>query len=225
MSEIDPAGIAPGSPAPAAPAATYPSDYEDLKRKSEAYDRTMAQLEPYADLIEPIISDDDRRSFMKSALETYNERLEKQKPQYTPELALLREEVGKELSPVLEYVNSERTAKEQAKKDAETAATQANLAYAQRLAAERPDLAEDNFAGIGMLAAYAANRGVSLEEAYKTAGSRFSAPPAAKKAPPQSLRGDTAAPGVPGESRQEKATTLKSIRQRFADNMRAAQRG
>jgi len=223
MSVTDPSPQA--TPESPAPAVTYPSDYEELRNRVSAYERTMAQLEPYADLIEPIVSDDDRRTFMKSALETYNERLEKQKPQYTPELALLREEVGKELTPVLEYVNSERTAKEQAKKDAEQAAQQSNLAYAQRLAAERPDLAEDNFAGIGMLAAYAANRGVSLEDAYKSAGSRFSAPPPAKKTPPASLRGDTAAPGVPGESRQEKATTLSSMRKRLADNMRAAQRG
>jgi hypothetical protein len=223
MSVTDPSPQA--TPESTAPAVTYPSDYEELKREVQARREAFSQLEPYADVIERIVQDPDKYTFAKSALETYDERLEKQKPQYTPELALLREEVGKELTPVLEYVNSERTAKEQAKKDAEQAAQQANVAYAQRLAAERPDLAEDNFAGIGMLAAYAANRGVSLEDAYKSAGSRFSAPPPAKKTPPASLRGDTAAPGVPGESRQEKATTLSSMRKRLADNMRAAQRG
>jgi phosphopantothenate synthetase len=222
MSVTDPSPQA--TPESTAPAVTYPSDYEELRNRVSAYERTMAQLEPYADLIEPIVSDDDRRTFMKSALETYNERLEKQKPQYTPELALLREEVGKELTPVLEYVNSERTAKEQAKKDQEAAATAANLAYAQRLVAERPELARNNNAGVLMLASIAQMRGLSLEDAYKAEGDLFVAPPA-KKAPPTSLRGDAAAPGVPGESRQEKATTLSSMRKRLADNMRAAQRG
>jgi hypothetical protein len=223
MSVTDPSPVTtPG--APPAPAVTYPSDYEELKARAQEYKNFREALAPYEDDILPIVQDEDTRKFWRSARETYQQRLAAQEPQLDPAMAKVRDEFKTALDPIVEYIGSERKAKEDSKKAAEEAAQRANVDYAQRLAAERPDLAEDNFAGIGMLAAYAANRGMSLEDAYKTAGSRFSAPPA-RKAPPTALRGEAAAPGVPGESRQEKATTLKGIRQRLADNLRAGMKG
>ncbi len=219
MSVTDPPNTS-ATPPVTAPAVTYPSDYEELKAAKTEYENFRAALAPYEDDILPIVQDEDTRKFWRSARETYQQRLAAQEPQLDPGIAKVRDEFKAALDPIVEYIGSERSAKEQTKKAAEEAAQRANVDYAQRLAAERPDLAEDNFAGIGMLAAYAANRGVSLEEAYKTAGSRFSAPPA-RKAPPTALRGDAAAPGVPGESQKERATTLKGLRQRLADNLRS----
>src|SRR5271165_6225397 len=162
MSVTDETPVASGAPSPAAPAVTYPSDYEDLRREVAIRREAWASIEPYIDDIRPIVEDEDTRNFIRSARETYKQRLEAQKPVLDPALAAVRDEFKTALDPVVEYITSERTSKEQAKKDAEAAAQKANVDYAQRLAAERPDLAEDNFAGIGMLAAYAANRGMSL---------------------------------------------------------------
>jgi hypothetical protein len=212
------------APTPPSPTVTYPDDYEELRRQNAEYAATMEALRPYADDIRPILENEDERNFTRTALTNYRRQREESQPKLSPELQMLREDLVKEAGPAVAWVNEQRAAQEQSKKDAAESAQKQNLAYAQRLAAERPDLAEDGFAGIGMLAAYAANRGVSLEEAYKTAGSRFSAPPA-KKSPPTSLRGDAAAPGVPGPSELPKATSLSQLRDRLAANARAGMKG
>jgi hypothetical protein len=224
MSVEQPEPIAGATPTPPSPTVTYPEDYEQLRQQNAELRATFEALQPYADDIRPILEDEDTRSFWRKARETYTRQREETQPKLSPELQMLREDLVKEAGPAVAWVNEQRAAQEQAKKDAEERAQKTNLEYAQRLAAERPDLAEDGFAGIGMLAAYAANRGVSLEEAYKTAGSRF-APPPQKKSPPTSLRGDTAAPGVPGPSEQPKATSLGQLRNRLAANMRAGMKG
>jgi hypothetical protein len=226
MSVIDnaPASAAAAPVAPSAPAVSYPEDYEDIRRQNAEYRAALEALQPYAEDIRPIIEDEDTRSFLREARTTYQRQKQDREPKLSPELQMLREDLVKEAGPAVAWVNEQRAAAEQAKKEAEESAQRANVLYAQRLAAERPDLAEDNFAGIGMIAAYAAARGMSLEEAYKTTGSRLAAPPA-KKEPPTSLRGESAAPGVPGPSEQPKATSLGQLRTRLAANMRAGMKG
>lgn len=223
---------APNSPGAAAPSAAppsvaYPADYEELRERAQRYDALNEQLSPYAEVINRLVTDEDYRTFTQSATETYDERLKRQQPQVPAEFQPVVDRFEKELGPLVEFVNEtkrereERIRAEAADKEAQIAAAQrANVEYAQRLAAERPDLAEDNYAGIGMLAAYAANRGLSLEDAYKATGSRFGAPPK-KATPPTSLRGDSAAPGVPGESTQPPIKSTTDLRKRLAANLRA----
>lgn len=213
------AGITPPAPGPQIQY-REPDDYQELRSRAAQFDQLSATLSPYIDDIRPIIEDEETRNFIRSARETLKQQQELRKPQIDPGLAQIRDEFRSVLEPVVGYVNSERTAKEQAATDSKNAALAANTAYAQRLAAERPDLAEDDYAGIGMLAAYAQHRGISLEEAWNRKGGSLSAP-VKRATPPTSLRGDAAAPGVPGESRNERITGPKDLRSRLAANLRA----
>lgn len=222
---VDPAtlGAAGMGPAPAGPQVEYrePADYAELKSRAAQFDQLNATLSPYIDDIRPIIEDAETREFIRSARATLKQQQELRKPQLDPALSMIRDEFRGELGPIVEYITSEKTSKEQAKSDAAAAAQAANVAFAQRIAAERPDLAEDDFAGIGMVAAYAQHRGLSLEEAWNRQNGRFSAPQK-RVTPPTSLRGDAAAPGVPGESRNEPIRSGKDLRSRLAANLRAA---
>lgn len=218
----DPASLGAAGLAPQAePQYREPEDYQELRATALRYQQLNEQLSPYIDDIRPIIEDEETRNFIRTARETLKQQQELRKPQIDPGLAQIRDEFRSVLEPVVGYVNSEREAKELTKKQAEDAAQAANVAYAQRLAAERPDLAEDNYAGIGMLAAYAANRKISLEEAWNSQNGRFSAPQK-RVTPPTSLRGDAAAPGVPGESRAEPIRGPKDLRARLRANLVAA---
>jgi hypothetical protein len=227
MSATDPS-VTPGAVAPSAPQVTYPEDYEELKGYRDRYNSLAETLSPYVDDIRPIIEDEDRRNFWREANKTYEDRLKAREPEIAPEFQPLVKHFEEKFAPVVEYATNQqkREAEAAAKAEAETkgaaeAAQRANLEYAKKLAAERPDLADDEFAGIGMLAAYAANRGISLEEAWNRKGSSMGAPVKREK-PPTSLRGDAAAPGVPGESTEPKITSMKGLTKRLASNLRAA---
>jgi hypothetical protein len=216
---ITPAAATP-SPGVSPAAPSVPQDYEELKKFREDYEPTIAAIAPYIDDIRPIVENERTREFLRKARTTYEKELESQAPQLSPELSMVRDEFRRELDPIVGYIKDERKAKEYAAAKAKEEAGQANLAYANRLVAERPDLAEDDYAGIQMLASYAAPRGISLEEAWKRKGTSLGAP-APKVAPPRSLRGDAAAPGVPGESKEPPIKSARDLTRRLAANLRA----
>lgn len=204
-----------------------PDDYAELKGYKERYNALSETLAPYVDDIRPIIENEGDREYWRTARKSRDLLREQQEPQMDPQFRPLIDHFESKFGPVVELANEQRAERERDKaaKDAETKAAEAtafkaNEDYARRLIADRPDLAEDEFAGIGMLAAYAAHRKISLEEAWNRKGNTLGAP-AKKVTPPTSLRGDAAAPGVPGES---KATPIKSrvdLTRRLAANLRA----
>lgn len=204
-----------------------PDDYAELKGYKERYNALSETLAPYVDDIRPIIENEGDREYWRTARKSRDLLREQQEPQMDPQFAPLVSHFEKQFAPVVEYATNaqkrEREAAEATERDtkaAEATAFKANEDYARRLIADRPDLAEDEFAGIGMLAAYAAHRKISLEEAWNRKGNTLGAP-AKKVTPPTSLRGDAAAPGVPGESKQPKITSKIGLRNRLAANLRA----
>jgi hypothetical protein len=216
------------TPPVTAPAVTYPSDYEEYRRKGESYDQVMARLEREAEWLGPVLENEDRRNFVKTALETFDERIAKQKPQLSPEMEVLEERLIGKVAPLVEWASGEQQTRAAAKAEEKAAAEKAeadalefNRQYGLRLMQEHPELARYNNYPIGMLAAAAQLDKISLEESYKRYGDVFAKAAPERKAPPTALRGDAAAPGVPGESQKERATTLKGLRQRLADNLRS----
>jgi len=208
------------TPAVSPPVQTVPADYEELRTFRDTYAPTLEAIAPYYDDIRPIVEDEETRNFLREARTTYQKRRDEQKPKLTPELELIRDEFKSTLTPLVEYVDGERKSRLE-EQESKNKATQAEaVAYAQRLAAERPDLAEKNYAGIYLLASYAQREKITLEQAWKDIGSSFSAPQ--KRAePPRSLRGDSGAPGVPGESKEPPIRGPKDLRSRLAANLRA----
>lgn len=206
---------------PSAP--QLPADYAELLAIRDDYQRLNQTLAPYIDDIRPLIEDEGQRTFIRQARQSYQQQIDAQKPKIAPEMQPIIERIEatkSEFAPAIEYINAERAAKEKATKDSADAAQTANVEYGKRLLAERPDLGEDDGAGIGMLAAYAFNRGISLEEAWKRKGNTLAAP-VAKATPPRSLRGDAAAPGVPGESTAPPIKSARDLTARLAANLRA----
>lgn len=211
----------PVQPVPA-PSPSVPEDYEELKAFRAQYEPALATIAPYwDDYIKPLVEDEQEREFVKTARESRKQFLDSQKPKLSPELQTIRDEFASELTPIVEYVQSERKQREDAVKAETETAQAANLAYAQRLTAERPDLAEENYAGMHALASLAARDKISLEDTWKRYGTRFGAQPE-KKQPPTSLRGGEAAPGVPGPSEQPRIKSMRDITKRLAGNLRAA---
>lgn len=243
-------GVTPGAQEPAAPIVreVVPSDYEELKAFKSSVE---AQLTPYWDVIQPILEDEDARTFTKSALETYNERKQKLEPALPPELEMFEKRLEGKFGGVVEYVNQQRQEREaaaEAKRKEEEAAQQAtfqaNKAYAERIMAERAEFRNADGGPSPMmedLIILAAQRKMSVEDAYKEYGPRYfgiklqsvpdpSIPEAAeparpKRTPPTSLRGDAAAPGVPGESAAPRPTNNKERLARMKANIVAASAG
>ncbi len=213
-----------GAPAGASvPAPSYPADYEELRQFRDQYAPVLNTIQQYADDIRPIIEDDDQREFIRSAREQYTAlRKQQEESAIDPVAKTVIESVTEKFQPALEYVQTMRERETRAEQQAQKAALDANLAYAQRLVAERPDLAENNYKKIMAVAQWAQQDGISFEEGWKRYGSYIAAPAPGKKEPPTSLRGSVAAPGTPGESKSEKITSAKDLRARMVNNLRAA---
>lgn len=206
----------------AAPSQSIPDDYEELKAFRAQFEPGLRAIAPYWDeYVKPIIEDEQEREFLKTARASRQQFIDSQKPKLSPEMQLVRDEFESKLTPIVEYVQSERQQREDASKASVAAAEQANIAYAQRLIAERPDLAEENYWGMHSLAALAARDKISLEDSWKRYSSRFSGP-TPKREPPTSLRSGEAAPGVPGPSQEPRITNKRGIVSRLAQNLRAA---
>ncbi len=230
--------IVPGAQPPAAPPVSIqePEDYQELKNFRASFDEKIA---PYWADIQPILEDEDTRTFVRSARETYADRQRRQEPQIPVEFQPVVTRFESQLGPIVEYVNADRAEKLAAKtaKDAEVEAAQkagfaTNKAYAERIMAERADFRNADGNPSEMmedLIILAAQRKLSIEDAYKSYGPKYFGVkpqaierPASERRAPSSLRGDAAAPGVPGESQQPKPQTQKERLARMRANMIAA---
>lgn len=215
-----------GQPAPSPTVPTPPSsppvpqDYEELRKFREEYEPFLQAVAPFYEDIAPIIQDEETREFYRRSRKALEESKKAAEPQVPPEFQPVVDRFEKTLTPLVEYVNQDRAAKEARQRAEQEAAQRENLAYAQRLVADHPALAEDEYAGIDMLASYAAKRNISLEEAWKRKSSTLGVAPR-PAAPPRSLRGDAGAPGVPGESTAPPIKSHKDLKNRLVANLRA----
>lgn len=237
----DPNNPNPG--ASAAPTITVPADYESLREFHERYGQYGPALDLVRDnfdTIRPLLEDENEREFYTNARKA-REAVAPPAPTMSPEMQAFRDDLRKEFGPTLDWVGSQREAAEKKIKDdevekyrAQEASNNANRAYAQRIIAEQPkifgfvtDEAGSQVVNPNMkrLVAMAAAEGLSVEDAYKNFGAElFGVKPRAveREKPPASLRGDTAAPGVPGESTEPPIRTKGQLAKRLANNLRAA---
>lgn len=197
-----------------------PEDYEQLKALR---DRIENEIGPVWDEFRPMLEDENRREFVKRAFKAYETQLEEADD--TPSwFKNSMKGIREEFAPVVSYVNQEEAAKK-ARAEAETKRlNDENLAFASRLSAERPDLVENNYAKMHMLAAFAAREQISLEEAWKREGASF-AKPVGRSKPVESLSAGNSAPGVPGPSSEQPIKSRKDLRNRMAASLRASMKG
>lgn len=210
-----------------------PDDYKELQGYRDRYNQLSETLAPYVDDIRPIIENEGDREYWRTARKSRDLLQQQQEPQMDPQFAPLVSHFEKQFAPVVEYATRQQqreadaeTAKQRDTEAATKAALEKNREYCNRIISERPeDFASDSAGNLNRnmkhLIALAASEGLSIEDAWKEFGSdRFQARPKAVK-PPTSLRGDAAAPGVPGESKQPKITSKIGLRNRLAANLRA----
>jgi hypothetical protein len=230
--------IVPSGEPVAGPTVTYrePDDYAELRGVAARYNELTEILGTDLDLIRDIVSDEDTRTFTRSAIKTYRDRQRDAEPQIGAEFQPVVKHFEEKWSPVVEYVNELRTERETAKADKERAEKEeqqrgfaANKAYAERIMAEREDFrTADGHPSPMMedLIILAAQRKLSIEDAYKEYGPRYFGvrptvvrEPSERRAPSSLRSGD---PGVPGESAQPKPQTQKERLARMRQNMIAA---
>jgi hypothetical protein len=231
--------IVPSGEPSGAPTVQYrePEDYAELKAFRQSFEEKIL---PHWDTVRPILEDDDERTFYEQARKTRERLRAEAEPELPPEFQTFEKRLESKFGGVVEYVQSvrEREAAEAKQREADAEAErqrgfETNKAYAQRIMAERADFRNADGGPSEMmtdLIILAANRKMTLEDAYKEYGPKyFGVKPAAvprepsERKPPSSLRnGD---PGVPGESAAPKATTQKERLARMRANMINAGRG
>ena len=224
MADDIPGGGASHEPPATAPAAAAPSidpaEYARLQEEVSQYRSTWAQLEPHADRINRLISDEDFRNFNDQSYDTYKTMREKRnEPEPLPEnLRPMYEKIEKLDS----FVSTLQSREAQAAKDEEAKWTQENLDYAKRLSAEHPHLKEGN--SLVRVAAFADSmarvegRRVGIEEAWKAMQSfnPQSAPP------PTSLRADSGAVGIPDKSSRDASRYTKDFHGAIVEDLKRA---
>lgn len=191
------------------------------QERATQYESVLQQLAPYASEIQELFFDADpsERAFLQQARKLYKEQ-GSQTPELPPELKAIHDDVVY----LKDYVSEARKAQEQQQKAAQQESFARDYQYAQRLAAERPDLLEDNGWAISALKGYADQNHLTLEQAWKKVGSRF-AKPQKQAAPPSSLRGDAGEIGIPGRSDTQAASTEMSLRDRLLMELRKQRTG
>lgn len=232
--QIVPSGEGAGAPTVRIEA---PADYEELRAFRQSFEEKIL---PHWDTLRPILEDDDERTFYEQARKTRQRLREEAEPELSPELATFEKRLEGKFGGVVEYVQSvrEREAAAEKQRDADANAEkqrgfESNKAYAQRIMAERADFRNADGGPSPMmedLIILAAQRHLTLEDAYKEYGPRYFGvkpqavdKPRVERSQERSLRsGD---PGVPGESSAPKATTQKDRLARMRANMINAGRG
>ncbi len=193
-----------------------------LHNELQQYQQAIMELQPHAPIIERLVSDPDAKKFVQEALASYTEMQKRREPELPAELRPLESKITK----LNEYVENLQQREQQATQAAQQQAFQAEYAYAERLVAQHPELAEDNYFAIQALKQYATQNGISLEQAYKRRGSQFLKQDTAP-ALPSSLRADLGELGVPTGERSTGAAppTAVSFRDALLAKMRQEQRG
>lgn len=214
----------PPSTVTAAPSPAVPADYEELRQFRDTYAPILGTIAPMWDDLAPIIENEDEREYVRRARAARQRELDAQKPQLTPELKAVRDEFSEQLTPLVEYVRSERDSRQRQEQETQRRALLTNAEYATRLIAEKPWLAEDNYRRIAALAQWANGDGTSLEEAWKKYGSSFAAPEP-RHEPPTSLSAASSAPGIPGESKPEKPRGKTGLKAEWARRIAAGMKG
>lgn len=193
---------------------------EQLRQELAARDAVLQQLAPYAQEIQEFFFDADptEREFLKQARSIYKDQ-GKSQPHIAEDIKPLYDKV----SYLEDFVREQKQGAEQQHKAAQQEAFARDYQYAQRLAAERPDLLDDNGWAISALKGFADQNKITLEQAWKKVGTRF-AKPAKTAAPPSSLRADAGEIGIPGRSDTQTASTEMSLRDRLLMELRKNQR-
>lgn len=214
--------------AAASSAPSYDPEYvASLERYAVQAQQQFEALSPYEEHVRRYATDPEYRAFVDDSGKAFEQFKKSREPQVPPEIAAVRDEIRADLKPIVDEFQSRRqreAAEAQAKRQQ---FEQENMAYARRLAAERPDLSAENNRGLMEIAAYAdalANmerRPVSIEEAYKKMQGRASAPPAS---PPPSLRSESGAPGIPTPARVDTERYKKDFFGAVVDSVRNARR-
>ena len=208
MSQQDPEqlqGTPPAAPAPAveAPVAqpaerqvdlAYVAQLENFARQQQA---ELNRYEAVKGDIDWMLEDESRLEGVRRYKNAYTEAA---KPKFDPTLEPVVEYIDKAVAPMREWVESQKKTAEQRTQAETTKFVSDNVAYAQRLVAEKKVKPEQ----IDQLAAYAdalaarRQRNVTIEEAFKDMQTFSGAQTEAAKAPV--LRVDEGAGGVPGPS-------------------------
>lgn len=199
------------------PSTSVEPSLEQLQREIAARDAVLQQLAPYAQEIQELFFEatPEERAFLKQARGIYKEQGSTSGPQIADEMKPLYDKV----SYLEDFVRKQEQSVEQQRKNEQQEAFARDYQYAQRLAAERPDLLEDNGWAISALKGYADQNRLTLEQAWKKVGSRF-AKPSKAAAPPTSLRADAGEIGIPGRSDTQAASSDMSLRDRLLMELR-----
>ncbi len=200
------------------PSTTFdPAEVERLKREYAQAQQILQTLAPHAERINRLIEEPDAAQFFDEAYGVFKDRSNKS-PELPPELKAIHDDVVY----LKDYVKTAEQKRQEQEQSVQQQRYQEDYHYAERLVAERPDLAEDNYWGIQSLAAYAKNNSITLEQAWKKVGSRF-AKPVKQAAPPSSLRADAGEIGIPGRSDTQAPSTNKSFRDVLLERLKSDQ--
>ncbi len=184
-------GVTPGATPPATPVYN-PDEVEGWKAAAERYNSLAAQLGPYSDDIQKLVENEEYRNFYRQSWQAFEDAKKRNAPQISDELKPIVEQ----FKPVADYVTELRDRERKYNEQQNAAYISEQQSFARKLMADHnvdADFIED-------LAAIAIQKKTNLEGAWNRLNSKFRIEKASTDAPPTSLRGDAANPGVPGKS-------------------------
>lgn len=196
----------------------YVAQLEQFARQQQA---ELNRYEAVKGDIDWMLEDQTRLEGVRRYKSAYEEA---SKPKFDPAIEPVMEYVKSELAPVREWVDTQKKTAEQRVQAETNKFVQDNVAFAQRLVAEKKVQPEqiDQLAAYADALAHRRQRNVSIEEAFKDMQTFSGAKTEAAAAPV--LRSDDGAVGVPGPSQTDSKRWVTDFHGALTDALKAEKR-
>lgn len=198
-----------GTPAPhAGPSDDERAELQRLREDNERLTGIVGALEPYADDITRFVKDEGYRSYVRESSKFYDNAQEQHKPQVSPEIAAVRDEIMEAIRPQREMVENYNRAQREDLEHRKARTFEEGRAIVTPYLEAHPELRSRAFgATLDALQADAVERNVPFKEVWDNYISGFAPAREERKTPPRSLRANAAEIGIPAATEQRTETT------------------
>jgi len=177
------------------------AELEDLRAYRARSEQFLEQLTPHEARIKKLLEDGDAARVFDDSVSAYDRIREERKPKLPIEWDPEQNPLLKRMMKVADTVDSWDTRSKQLEQQQAVEANQRVVheatTYAEQLIKDVPQLAENNFAGIKSIAAFATQSNLAFKDAAEQLMPVFRRQ---QTTPPKSLRPNQGAPGVPQRS-------------------------
>lgn len=215
-----------GGQSPAPSASPNAEDFERVRQERDQFASVLQRLEPYAEVIKPILEDEGYRSYVTEGRRYYDDLQQKKPKDLSPEGQAILDAIEQKTKPFLEQFQRNQTEQQQALNAKRTRAFEEGKPIVTAFLEGHPELRDARtpagraFARtLDELQSAAVESDRPFKEVWDNYASAFSGGNIRREAPPRQLRANAGEQGVPAAAERRPAANEKpqSVKDAFMD--------